>query len=292
MNQQQLPAIQLQHIYYNYQQTSILSDFCLTIEQGEWVAIAGSNGSGKSTFARLINGLLQADRGEIYLFGEKLTEASVYDLRKHIGYIFASPDDQFVGLTVADDIAFGLENLCLSHAEMSARIQYYAQLFDITSLLDRHPGTLSGGQKQRVAIAAVLAMEPKIIIMDEALSMLDAAFKQSFMQYLATEARKKGQTLLTISHDLAELAAADRLILLHDGQIIADGAPQQLLQQQQLLTTCRLLPEYTTELSRELQKLGIPIELCRTEKEVLAALWALHSKTFPSDLTKKEQMPL
>lgn len=288
MTDTKLPIIALENISYQYKQRTILSDISLTVKAGEWIAIAGSNGSGKSTLTRLINGLLQTKQGSIQLFGEQLTDASVYSLRQHIGYIFASPDDQFVGLTVADDIAFGLENLCLSPEEMHARITYYADLFQLTDLLDRHPNTLSGGQKQRVAIAAVLAMEPKIIMMDEALSMLDASFKQSFLHYLDTEARQKEQTLLMISHDLDELMAADRLILLHQGSIIADGDPKQLLHQEELLATCRLLPTYTMQLCRQLQKAGIPIDLYDTEEEVLQALWALHSKTFPSATTASE----
>jgi len=275
------PAIQLNNIRFQRGSHTVLKQLSISIPAGQWVAIAGCNGSGKSTLVRLINGLLQASSGEIIIHGQPLQQEHIYDVRSQIGYIFASPDDQFIGLTVRDDIAFGLENLCLPREQIEQRIQTYAEQLHLTELLDRHPATLSGGQKQRAALAAVLAMQPSVLILDEATSMLDSHFRDQLLQGLQALHVEQQLTLITISHDIKELSAAERLIMLHDGVILADGKPEDLLIQQQLLKACRLKAPYVLELCQELRLQGIDIGESINEQEVLNKLWALLSSRSP-----------
>jgi len=271
------PAIQLNNISYRRGDQSVLNQLSIMIPDGQWVALAGRNGSGKSTLARLINGLLQANDGEIIIHGKRLHSERIYDIRSQIGYLFASPDNQFIGLTVRDDIAFGLENLCLSRERIEQRIEQYAELLNLTPLLDRHPATLSGGQKQRAALAAVLAMQPSILILDEATSMLDSTFRDHLLACLTKLHVEQQLTIITISHDIKELAAADRLIMLDDGAVLADGKPDALLKQQHLLKACRLEAPYALQLCKELKLQGIDIGESLHEQEVLNKLWALLS---------------
>jgi len=271
------PAVQFNNISFSHGQLPVLKQLNLSIPEGQWVSIAGHNGSGKSTLVRLINGLLHAQSGQVSIHGTALDDTNLYQLRSKIGYIFASPDNQFIGLTIRDDIAFGLENLCLPREIIEERINHYAKMFQLTELLDRHPATLSGGQKQRAALAAVLAMQPSILILDEATSMLDSSFRDFFLKLITKLNREEHMTIISISHDIKELAASERLIILHDGAILADGKPDILLIQQQLLQACRLEMPYALQLCHELKKQGIDIGETIDEQEVQHRLWALLS---------------
>ncbi|PCL92673.1 energy-coupling factor transporter ATPase [Paenibacillus lautus] len=273
-------AVKLKHVYYGQGCTNVLKDVSLAIPHGQWVCIAGRNGAGKSTLIRLLNGLLLMSRGRILIDGLELNGRTLGDIRRHIGMVFPNPDDQFVGLTVEDDIAFGLENLCLSREEMQQRIRTYAERLDIVHLLQRHPATLSGGQKQRAAIAAVLAMEPSIIVMDEAASMLDEKAKNELLGLMRAMHAEGRYTLISITHDVEEMAEADRMIVLEGGMVAADGSPKELLLQDDLLRRCRLKAPFALQLCRELKARGIDIGELVREKEVLEALWSYHSKRF------------
>ncbi|MEC0202168.1 energy-coupling factor transporter ATPase [Paenibacillus lautus] len=271
-------AVKLKHVYYGQGCTNVLKDVSLTIPHGQWVCIAGRNGAGKSTLIRLLNGLLLMSRGRILIDGLELNGRTLGEIRRHIGMVFANPDDQFVGLTVEDDIAFGLENLCLSRGEMLQRIRTYAERLDMVHLLHRHPATLSGGQKQRAAITAVLAMEPSIIVLDEAASMLDEKAKNELLGFMRTMHNEGRYTIISITHDVEEMAEADRMIVLDGGMVTADGSPRELLLQEELLQRCRLKVPFALQLCRELKARGIDIGELVREKEVLEALWSYHSK--------------
>lgn len=273
-------AVLLKHVYYGQGCTNVLKDVSLAIPHGQWVCIAGRNGAGKSTLIRLLNGLLLMTRGRILIDGVEQNGCTLGEIRRHIGMVFANPDDQFVGLTVEDDIAFGLENLCLSREEMQQRIQIYAERLDIVHLLQRHPATLSGGQKQRAAIAAVLAMEPAIIVLDEAASMLDEMAKRELLDLMRAMHDEGRYTIISVTHDVEEMAEADRMIVLDGGMIVADGSPGELLLQEDLLQRCRLKAPFALQLCRELKARGIDIGELVREKEVLEALWAYHSKRY------------
>lgn len=251
----------------------------LQVGEGEWVCVLGANGSGKSTFAKMLNGLAPHQSGRIVIDGIELTTESADQVRQKIGLVFQNPENQFVGLTVADDIVFGLENLCLDRPTMQERLHRYADLLGVSGLLDRHPGELSGGQKQRAAIAAVLAADPKIIVLDEAASMVDEQAKQSLLAILRNMRRSGRYTVITITHDLDEMIASDRIIVISDGAVIGDGPPSQILMQDRLLQACRLKAPFTLELCRELRRQGVPVTETLDDNELLEELWALNSKT-------------
>lgn len=209
-----------------------------SIKDGEFVTILGHNGSGKSTLAKLLVGLLEANSGTINIDDVLLTDEAVYDIRKKIGIVFQNPDNQFVGVTVKDDIAFGLENRQMTRNEMIKKIDEYAKLVGMEKFLDSNPEKLSGGQKQRVAIAGVLAMNPDIIIFDEATSMLDPAGVNEVMNVINN---LKGQkTIISITHNLQEAVMADRVIVMNEGKIVLDATPKEVFKEKDILQDANL----------------------------------------------------
>ncbi|WP_442603345.1 energy-coupling factor transporter ATPase [Paenibacillus sp. KN14-4R] len=273
-----LPIIQMEHVSFAYRgEEPLIQDVTLCIPAGQWVTIVGANGSGKSTLVKLLNALLLKNAGQIHICGTELVAESKYEIRKQIGFIFQNPDNQFIGQTVRDDMIFGLENLALSKAEMEDRLQLYASKMKITHLLDKHPGQLSGGQKQRAAIAAILAMEPKIIIFDEATSMLDELATGEVIAIMQEMHRSGKYTLISISHDMDEIAASDRVLAMERGTIIADAAPADIFNRQDLMQKCRLKPPFIYQLKEELHKRNISIGNPTNDKELVSALWQLYS---------------
>lgn len=251
--------------------------FC--IQEGQWVSIIGKNGCGKSTLVKLLNRLLPSSGGRIIIDGMELTTQTVGSIREQVGMVFPNPDNQFIGLTVMDDMVFGLENRCLDLKSMQERVAHYADKLQITHLLGRHPNQLSGGQKQRAALAAVLAMEPRIVIFDEATSMLDEKSKHEMIQ-LMHDMKSSGQyTLISVTHDHDEITASDRVLAIVNGAIGADCKPQDIWTQDRLLEACGLKPSFFVQLGRELQHRGIEIGFHLQEKEVVDALWELNLRT-------------
>ncbi|MBC8079888.1 MAG: ATP-binding cassette domain-containing protein [Gorillibacterium sp.] len=254
-----------------------LRNIDLKIPAGQWISIVGPNGSGKSSLVKLLNGLLPSCSGKIMIDGMLLTDASLGHIRERIGMVFANPDNQFIGLTVADDIVFGLENQCLDRDTMLARVAHYANKLHITPLLERHPAELSGGQKQKVAITSVLAMEPQIVVFDESTSMLDEKSKQEVVDIIQQMRASGRYTVISVTHDMDEMLASDRIIALHDGSLVADGAPEELLQREDLLKLLRLRPPFALALGRELLERGLAIRPSMDESQLLEDLWALYS---------------
>ena len=215
---------------YNQDQTSYtLNDVSFHVKHGEWLSIVGHNGSGKSTTARLIGGLLVADSGQIIVDGQELTEETVWDIRDKIGMVFQNPDNQFVGATVEDDVAFGLENKGLPYKEMVSRVQEALSFVGMMDFKDREPARLSGGQKQRVAIAGIIAMRPSILILDEATSALDNESERHIQNSL--ERLSKNRTTIVIAHRLSTIRNADEIIVIGDEGIVERGNHQSLLAQ-------------------------------------------------------------
>lgn len=234
-----------------------IRDVSLTIPQGEWVTLAGANGCGKTTLTRLLNGLLRANSGRIAIGGLELGRGTLAEIRQKVGVVFQNPDNQFIGSTVEEDMAFGLEGRCLDREEMQGRIQYYASRLGISQLLHRHPHELSGGQKQRAAIAAILAMEPELIILDEASSMLDEKARQQWLSLLQEMHGEGRYTLLSITHDAEEVAASQRVVVMREGTLAADVTPNELFRDEGLLHLCRMLPPFRIQLEMEMEKQGI-----------------------------------
>ncbi len=245
----------------------------LEISKGSWVSILGHNGSGKSTLSKLLVGLLSPSSGEIYIDGMKLDEAHIAQIRKKIGIVFQNPDNQFVGVTVKHDIAFGLENQCIPYNEMVEKIHHYASLVGMEELLSKEPHQLSGGQKQRVAIAGALAMEQDIMILDEATSMLDPEGTQEIITLIKLLNKDLNKTIITITHELSFAAQSDYLIVLKDGEVILQGTPKEVFNQEDLLKSSNLELPFGLSLYNEVAKDHT------IDHKVLEALWAFNSKT-------------
>jgi len=252
---------------YNANQTA-LKNINLSVNRGEWISILGHNGSGKSTLSKLLIGLLKPTEGEVFVDGLKLSREHVYDIRKKIGIVFQNPDNQFVGVTVRDDIAFGLENLQVPRQEMLEKIDQFAKKVDMYEFLDKEPSALSGGQKQRVAIAGILAMNTDIIIFDEATSMLDPKGRKMILNYMK-ELNKEGVTIITITHDMKEAVLSDRIVVLKQGEILTVGKSQDVLQDKATLEKSNL------ELLLPLEVLYRLDEQKYENKRLKELLWAL-----------------
>ena len=227
------PVISIKNIHFNYQDQDTreaLSDVSLDVYEGEWLAIIGHNGSGKSTLAKMMNGLLEASSGEIYIDGQLLTEETVYEARRKVGMVFQNPDNQFVGTTVEDDIAFGLENIGMPRDEMVQKINSSLEMVRMTKFKEKEPARLSGGQKQRVAIAGMIALAPKVVILDEATSMLDPQGRFEVISTIQQLHKDKGITVISITHDLDEAAQADRVLLMEGGIVNRIGTPSEIFE--------------------------------------------------------------
>lgn len=233
--------IKVENLNFTYDTTKeVIKDLSFKIPKGSWVSILGHNGSGKSTLAKLLVGLLKPESGSIYIDDELLTEQTVYDIRKKVGIVFQNPDNQFVGVTVRHDIAFGLENMQLPQPEIVDRVQKYAKLVGMEDYLEKEPFQLSGGQKQRVAIAGALAMHKELIIFDEATSMLDPEGVFEVTSLITKLNKEQGQTIITITHDLDFALKSDYVIILKDGYLIAEGKPSELFLKKELLEQSKL----------------------------------------------------
>ena len=265
---------------YNQDQTSYtLNDVSFHVKHGEWLSIVGHNGSGKSTTARLIGGLLVADSGQIIVDGQELTEETVWDIRDKIGMVFQNPDNQFVGATVEDDVAFGLENKGLPYKEMVSRVQEALSFVGMMDFKDREPARLSGGQKQRVAIAGIIAMRPSILILDEATSMLDPEGRQELIQYIEDIRQQYGMTVLSITHDLDEVAMSNRVLVLKQGKVESISSPRELFSRGSELVDLGLDIPFSALLTQKLKNQGlIDCEGYLTEKELVEKLWEYLSK--------------
>ncbi|GKU84973.1 energy-coupling factor ABC transporter ATP-binding protein [Niallia sp. NCCP-28] len=263
---------------YNEEGTKALDEVSFQVKEGEWVAIVGHNGSGKSTLAKLLNGLYFPHEGSIIIDHNVLSEDSVWETRKKIGMVFQNPDNQFVGTTVKDDVAFGLENNGFPREEMIKRVEYALGKVKMLSFLDQEPHHLSGGQKQRVAIAGVIALKPAVIVLDEATSMLDPQGREEVLQ-LIKELREQQMTVISITHDLDEASKADKIIVMNKGKVYAVGTPAEIFQLDKELIEIGLDIPFTIKLRSELANKGINLtNVYLSEEELVTELWTSHFK--------------
>lgn len=273
--------IDVSQVYFKYQEDQddyTLKDISFHVKSGEWLSIVGHNGSGKSTTARLLDGLLFPESGHISINGKSLTEASVWEIRQDIGMVFQNPDNQFVGATVEDDVAFGLENKGISQEEMTVRVSEALALVGMTAFKTREPARLSGGQKQRVAIAGALATRPKILIFDESTSMLDPQGRHELLSTIESIRKQFDMTIISITHDLDEVALSDRVMVMASGQIESILTPQKLFARGHELVDLGLDLPFTSRLQLSLQELGWSPKEYRTETELEEDLWEFLSK--------------
>lgn len=253
------PLIKLEHISYSYTRTAeALSDINLSIEPGEDIAIIGHNGSGKSTLGKIIISLLKPKQGRLLFNDVEITHRNDNLIREKTGIVFQNPDNQFIGVSVADDIAFGLENKQVPHEKMDAIIHDYANKVGVEDLLNKAPENLSGGQKQRVAIAGILAMLPDLIVFDEALAMLDPKGKSEITD-LINKIKKEhpNLTLIRITHDLDEAFNAKRVIVLDKGKVVFDNTPINVFKEKETLTKLGLDIPFIVKLNEALIQEGI-----------------------------------
>lgn len=273
--------IEVRNLKYKYDSESenyTLNDVSFQVKKGEWLSIIGHNGSGKSTTVRLIDGLLEAESGDIIISGDKLTAENVWEKRRQIGMVFQNPDNQFVGATVEDDVAFGLENQGLDYDLMVERVQQALELVGMQDFKEREPARLSGGQKQRVAVAGVVALRPDIIILDEATSMLDPEGRLDLIQTVKKIKDSNQLTVISITHDLDEIALSDRVLVMKEGQVESTATPRELFSREDL-EELGLDQPFVNQVKAALRQSGLPLpDSYLTEKELQDQLWALLSK--------------
>jgi energy-coupling factor transport system ATP-binding protein len=274
------PIVSLRGVSFQYdeQEHYALNNVSLEIYEGEWLAIVGHNGSGKSTMAKLLNGLQFPQKGEITVCGMKLTDETIWDIRSKLGMVFQNPDNQFVGTTVQDDVAFGLENNGIAREEMIQRVEDSLKKVKMDRFLNQEPHHLSGGQKQRVAIAGVLALRPSIIILDEATSMLDPRGREEVLEIVRNLKEEKLLTVISITHDLEEAAKANRIIVLNKGEVYREGTPEEIFSMDEQLIELGLDIPFSVKMSNAFRQKGISFSKhYLSEEELVTELWTSHS---------------
>ena len=271
-------VIDVKNLSFRYKESQEyydVKDITFHVKRGEWLSIVGHNGSGKSTTVRLIDGLLEAESGEIVIDGQRLIEENVWNIRRQIGMVFQNPDNQFVGATVEDDVAFGLENQGLSRQEMKKRVEEALDLVGMLDFKKREPARLSGGQKQRVAIAGVVALRPAILILDEATSMLDPEGRRELIETVKGIRKDYDMTVISITHDLEEVAMSDRVLVMKKGEIESTSSPRELFSRNDL-DQIGLDDPFSNQLKHSLSQNGCDLpENYLTESELEDKLWEL-----------------
>ena len=271
--------IDVDKLTFSYdEKTDAVHEVSFSIEKGQYCTIVGHNGSGKSTVAKLLTGLLEKKSGSIVIDGLELNIENLRKIRNKIGIVFQNPDNQFIGSTVRDDIAFGLENHCVEQVEMDPIIEEFSNRVGMHDYLNSEPTRLSGGQKQRVAIAGVLAMHPDIIIFDEATSMLDPQGKDEIKKVIMDLHKERNLTILSITHDIDEVTTSDYVLVMDEGQIILKGTPEEVFKKEDKLKETQFDLPYSMKLAKELDKLGVHIKNRMTMEGMVDELCQLHLK--------------
>lgn len=271
------PIIEMKDLTFRYQeedQTPALNKVSLNINQGEWIAIIGHNGSGKSTLAKTINGLLLPESGSIKVNGQEINEKNIWEVRRNVGMVFQNPDNQFVGSTVEDDVAFGLENQGVPREEMLVRVRESLEQVRMAEFMRKEPSRLSGGQKQRVAIAGIVALRPNVIILDEATSMLDPEGRLEVIATVKKIKEENNLTVLSITHDIDEAANANRIFVMKKGELIQEGTPEEIFSQGEKLIELGLDLPFPERLKSALKARGVDVpEDYMTEEGMVDWLW-------------------
>ena len=256
-----MDALKINNLSFSYGNTKVLNNVSLSVKQGSYVSLIGHNGSGKSTLAKLIVGLLPFEEGEISISDVLLTKDSVNTIRDKVAIVFQNPDNQFIGITVEDDIAFSLENRNIPKAEMEKLVKEYASKVGMLEFLNKEPAYLSGGQKQRVAIADALVIKPDILILDEATSMLDPKGKREILGLIKKMREENPSlTVISITHDIEEALESDEVILLEKGEVVISGKPSDIFNDAKLIKEKHLDVPFIYKLKNEIKELGIDIK--------------------------------
>lgn len=276
--------VSMRNVTFTYREASkpAVVDLNLDIPKGSWVSIIGHNGSGKSTITRLIDGLIASDnleKSKIFIDGVELTPETVWDLRKQIGIVFQNPDNQFVGATVADDVAFGLENRGIARPEMVKRVAQALKDVGMDDYAKTEPSNLSGGQKQRVAIAGILAVHPQIIILDEATSMLDPEGRDDILNIVREMQKRDHLTVISITHDINAVNNSDLVAVVDDGKLLAYDQPDKIFSHTKLLREIGLDVPFFYQVRVSLAAAGVSVpSSISSEEELVNYLCQLNSK--------------
>lgn len=277
-----MSLISLKNIFYRYSQNQedyVLKDVTLDIEKDEWITLIGANGSGKSTLVKTLNGLNVPEKGTASIGGLELNEENIWDIRQKVGMVFQNPDNQFVGSTVQDDVAFGLENIGLPREEMITRIDDSLKRVGMEDFKLMEPSRLSGGQKQRVAIAGVLALRPEIIVLDEATSMLDPKGRQEVLNTVKSIKEESKMTVISITHDINEANQADRIFVMNKGKIQYVERPEEIFKLGDELIDLGLTVPFAEQLKNKLAERGLNVpDDYMTEERLVEWLWKYNLK--------------
>ena len=269
-----MKKIEIEHLSFSYdEQIKALDDVSFSIEEGSYTVIVGHNGSGKSTIAKLMIGLMEAQSGIIRVDGTVLKEESVYDIRDKIGIVFQNPDNQLVAGVVEEDVAFGPENIGVESRQIWQRVEESLQSVGMSAYRYASPMHLSGGQKQRVAIAGIVAMRPKCIVLDEPTAMLDPKGRESVIKTIKELNRKEKITIVLITHYMEEIVDADYVYVMGDGQVVTEGTPKEVFVREEALRRCKLDVPEITKIATALQAAGLPVDKATlTEDELMEQL--------------------
>ncbi len=266
-------VLSLKNICFSYdKKRQTLSDISFDVYEGDYICIVGSNGSGKSTLSKIISALIKPNSGEMRILGKVVTAANVYQLKKNIGVIFQNPDNQFIGITTEDDIAFGLENYNINHSMMKPIIHNTSQIMNISHLMTKEVFEMSGGQKQKVAITSVIALVPKIIIFDESTSMLDPKSKLAIKELMKELQTKYGKTIISITHDMEELKQSTKILCLNKGVVAKYGDLNEFVKNQSFLLDNKLDLPSNMKLIKALNDKGFKLESTLDEDKLVRDL--------------------
>ena len=270
-----MSKLEIKNLCFSYEESHpVIDDISLSIDKGSFVAILGHNGSGKSTLAKLIVGLLEKNSGQIFFNGEEITRKNIRDLQTRTALVFQNPDNQFIGSTVEDDIAFGLENRQFPHDKMQEEIEKYAASVNMLDYLKKEPVNLSGGQKQRVALAGALILKPEILILDEATSMLDPKGKSTVRKYLDRIHKENPDlSIISITHDVDEALLADQVLILSKGKLVKSGEPKEILRDEQALLNLKLDMPFVYRVEKKLSDACIDSK-AESIEQLVEDIWA------------------
>ncbi len=274
-------AIEFKNVSFSYENgVKTLKNLSFTVEEGQEVAFIGHNGSGKSTTAKLINCLLTATEGEVLVYGKNASDKkNVFEIRKTAGMVFQNPDNQSVATIVEDDIAFGPENLGVKREEIAERIDFALKATGMEEFRHKTFSRLSGGQKQRIAIASVLAIKPKILILDEATSMLDPKGRKEIMGIVEKLRKEEKMTVILITHYMEEVVSSDKVFVMNEGEILAEGTPEDIFSDEKTIEKARLTLPRASIIASKLKEKGIDLGRILTEEQLEVALCKYLAKT-------------
>ena len=270
-----MSKLEIKNLCFSYEESHpVIDDISLSIDKGSFIVVLGHNGSGKSTLAKLIVGLLEKKSGQIFFDGQEITKKNLRYLQTKTALVFQNPDNQFIGSTVEDDIAFGLENREFPHDQMQEEIEKYAASVNMLDYLKKEPINLSGGQKQRVALAGALILKPEILILDEATSMLDPKGKATVRKYLDRIHKENPDlTIISITHDVDEALLADKVFILSKGKHVKDGKPQDILRDEKALLDLKLEMPFLYRVEKKLSEACIDSQ-AETMEQLVEDIWA------------------